>query len=136
VKASSVTMAVVLALTPCPGRAIEEDDAGPLCDDSRAILTGERADCDGVLIGPKRLGALLEDRERLATCGVDLRLARDMMRVEVERCDGRLQLVTQALERANAKLLEPPRWQWETAVVGLALGLVLGAGATAWLVSR
>jgi hypothetical protein len=67
---------------------------------------------------------------------VDLRLARDMMRVEVERCDGRLQLVTQALERANAKLLEPPRWQWETAVVGLALGLVLGAGATAWLVSR
>lgn len=93
------------------------------------MLTGEVADCDGVLIGPKRLGLLVEARERVATCDIDLRLSRDLLRIEGERCDGRLRLLSDALERANVRLAKPPRWQWETAVVGLAVGLVLGGAA-------
>ena len=128
--------AVLVALTPCRGRADDLDEAGPLCDDSRPIMTGERSDCDGLLVGPQLMGSLLEARERVRLCGIDLRLERELLRVERERCDGRLALVNEALERANAKLRQPPRWQWETAVVGLALGLVLGAGVTAYVATR
>ncbi len=129
-------VALTVALTPCRGRAYEDEDAGPICDESRAILTGEEADCDGVLLGPQRLGALLEARERVKTCDIDLRLSRDLLRIEGERCDGRLRLMTEALERANVKLAQPPRWQWETAVVGLAVGLLFGAGLTAYVATR
>lgn len=128
--------AVLVALMPCRGRADDLDEAGPLCDDSRPIMTGELADCDGLLVGPQLMGSLLEARERVRLCGIDLRLERELLRVERERCDGRLALVNEALERANAKLRQPPRWQWETAVVGLALGLVLGAGVTAYVATR
>ena len=132
-KVSPWLLALTVALTPCRGRA--NDDLGPVCEDSRPMLTGEVADCDGVLIGPKRLGPLLEARERVATCDIDLRLSRDLLRIEGERCDGRLRLLADALERANVRLAKPPRWQWETAVVGLAVGLVLG-GAVVFAAGR
>lgn len=134
-KVSPWLVALMVAFTPCRGRAYDDEDAGPICDESRPMLTGEVADCDGVLIGPKRLGSLLEARERVATCDIDLRLSRDLLRIEDERCDGRLRLLTEALERANVKLARPARWQWETAVLGLAVGLVLG-GAVVFAASR
>lgn len=129
-------VAVAVFFAPCRGWAYDDEDAGPVCDESRAILAGEESDCDGVLIGPKRLGQLLEDRERLSTCNIDLRLSRDLLRIDGERCDGRLRLLTEALDKANAKLREPPAWQWQNAVFGVALGLVLGAGVTAWVATR
>lgn len=135
-KAPAWLAAVVVALTPCRGRADDLDDAGPVCVDSRPVLTGERSDCDGLLVGPELMGSLVEARERVRLCGIDLRLERELLRVERERCDGRLRLVNDALERANAKLRQPPRWQWEAAAVGLALGLVLGAGVTAYVATR
>lgn len=129
-------LALTVALTPCRGRAYEDEDAGPLCDESRPILAGEESDCDGVVIGPKRLGALLQEREELAVCRVDLGLARKLGELGREHCDARLERVTAALLEANARLLQPPRWQWDTALVGFAVGLVVGASLTAYVATR
>ena len=134
-RAGSLLLALTVAATPCTGRAYDDEDPGPICDEARAVMAGEESDCDGVIIGPKRLGSLLEARERVAVCEVDLGLARDLYRIEGERCDGRLGLLTQALDRANERLRQPPRWQWETGAVGVALGLVVGLGL-AYAVSR
>lgn len=130
-------LAIVLALTPRSVRADElvDDDDAPVCEDSRAILTGEVADCDGVLVGPRKLGALLEDRERLRVCDIDLGLARKVGQLEREHCDTRLAAVNSALAEANARLARPARWQWETAVLGLAVGLVVG-GALVFAAGR
>lgn len=121
-------VAIAVAATPCRGRAYDDEDPGPVCDEARPVLAGEESDCDGILIGPKRLGALLEDRERVATCEIDLRLSRDLLRIEGERGDGRLKLLSEALDRANQRLLRPPAFQWGTAAAGLALGLLAGVG--------
>lgn len=122
-------LAVILALTPRQVRADElVDDDAPVCEDSRPLMTGEVADCDGVLVGPRKLGGLLEDREHLGVCNVDLTLARRVGQLEREHCDARLAQVNAALTEANARLARPARWQWETAVLGLAVGLVVGAG--------
>lgn len=129
-------LAVILALTPRSVRADElVDDDAPVCEDSRPLMTGEVADCDGVLVGPRKLGGLLEDRERLGVCNVDLTLARRVGQLEREHCDARLAQVNAALTEANARLARPARWQWETAVVGLAVGLVLG-GAVVFAAAR
>ena len=129
-------VALTVAVTPCRGRAYDDEDPGPICDEARPVLAGEESDCDGVIIGPKRLGSLLEARERMSVCEVDLRLARDLYRIEGERCDGRLGLLSGALDRANVRLAEPPAWQWQNAVLGLAVGLALGVGLAAWVVTR
>lgn len=129
-------LAVVLALTPRSVRADElVDDDAPVCEDSRPVLAGEVVDCDGVLVGPRKLGGLLEDRERLGICDVDLKLARKVAQLEREHCDARLAQVNAALTEANARLARPARWQWETAVLGLAVGLVVG-GAVVFAAAR
>lgn len=129
-------VALTVFFAPCRGRAYDDEDAGPLCDESRPIMAGEESDCDGVVLGPKRLGQLLEDRERLRTCAIDLRLARELVGIEATRCNGRIDQLTNALDLARVKLAEPPRWQWEAAALGLAVGLLFGAGLTAYVATR
>ena len=119
---------VALALSLVPGRARAE-----LCEDSVELLATEPAPCDGVLVGPRRLGGLLEDRELRRACGLELEAERKRSVIDRRACDERVAVVAGAVDVANARA---DRFPWAHVLTSLAVGMVAGAFAVGVLVSR
>ena len=122
-------LVVGLALACVPGRARAER----LCDESLELLEDEPAPCDGVLVGPVRLGGLLQDRQRLAVCRVDLEAERARSVIDRRGCDERLAVVAGAVDVANARA---DRFPWAHVLTSTLLGMVAGALVVGALVSR
>lgn len=121
-------LAVGLALACVPGRARAE-----LCEDTTELLIGELAPCDGVLVGPRRLGGLLEDRELRRACGLELDAERKRSAIDARACDERVAIMAGAIDVADARA---DRFPWAHVLTSLALGMVAGAFAVGVLVAR
>ncbi len=96
------------------------------CEESAPLLEGEEAECDGVLVGPGKLAKLLDARDELAVCGAERKSCEAVSVIDRRACDQRVALVTQALARANEKLVEVDRFSWSAWLTGLGVGAAIG----------
>ncbi|MBM4073836.1 MAG: hypothetical protein FJ271_33700, partial [Planctomycetes bacterium] len=104
-------LAVCVALVAYPAAARAE-----LCDDSLELLAGDVAACDGVLVGPVKLGELLKDKERQRVCALELDAAVVKSSIDAQACQHQadiqavnLNLATARAEQAEAQL---DRFPW------------------------
>lgn len=111
----------VLALVALPRQAV-----AAACEGSLPLLEGEQAECDGVLVGPDKLARLLDARDDLSVCRAELKAADAVSVIDRRACDQRVQLVEQALARANAKLVEVDRFSWSAWLTGVGVGAAVG----------
>jgi hypothetical protein len=112
---------LVVALVALPRPAV-----AAACEESEPLLEGEEAECDGVLVGPSKLATLLDARDELAVCRAELKASEAVRVIDRRACDQRVALVTQALARANEKLVEVDRFSWSAWLTGLGVGAAIG----------
>lgn len=96
------------------------------CEESLPLLKGEEAECDGVLVGPAKLATLLNARDELAVCRAELKASEAVSVIDRRACDQRVALVSDALGRANAKLVQNDTFSWSAWLTGLGIGAAVG----------
>jgi hypothetical protein len=122
-----VIAALIIACVP--GRA----RADGLCVDSIELLAGDSATCDGVLVGPDKLGELLEHRAKRQVCELELGAERKRSVIDRRGCDERISIMAAEVDHANARA---DRFPWAHVWGALLLGVVVGAVSVGAMVAR
>lgn len=110
---------VAVALACVPGRVRAD-----VCLEAVPVLTRDPAPCDGVILGPTKLGELLKARELRSVCAIELDAERARSVVDRRACDERVAIMAGAVDAANARA---DRFPWGHVFGGILLGLAAGA---------